>query len=65
MKPKRSHDRFFIIFFFAKSISPGVVKTEIFTPDMVEFLKDPMLNAEDVSSAVMYALSTPPHVQVY
>lgn len=41
-----------------------MVKTEIFTPDMVEFLKDPMLNSEDISAAVLYVLGTPKHVQV-
>lgn len=51
--------------FFVQSISPGVVKTEIFTPEMVEFLQDPMLNSEDISAAVLYVLGTPPHVQVH
>lgn len=53
------------IIFLTQSISPGVVKTEIFTPDMTAFLKDPMLNSEDISAAVLYVLGTPPHVQVH
>ncbi|CAD7079049.1 unnamed protein product [Hermetia illucens] len=48
------------------SISPGGVLTEII-PDMGA-LRDtghPLLNAEDISNAVLYVLSTPPHVQVH
>lgn len=53
------------MFLSAQSISPGTVKTEIFTERALEFLKDmPMLEAEDISDAVMYVLGTPPHVQV-
>lgn len=48
-----------------QSISPGAVKTEIFKPELLEMLPDiPFLDAEDVSQAAMYALSTRPHVQV-
>lgn len=48
------------------SISPGVVDTEIFTDDMKNLMPDfPMLKSEDVSSAVLYAISTPPHVQIH
>ncbi|CAD7079069.1 unnamed protein product [Hermetia illucens] len=48
------------------SISPGLVLTEIL-PNMEGFrdLGNPILNAEDVSNAILYVLSTPPHVQVH
>ncbi|XP_055843423.1 farnesol dehydrogenase-like [Episyrphus balteatus] len=46
------------------SISPGLVET-----DMVEDIKKDIgpvvLNAQDISDGVMYAISTPPHVQVH
>ncbi|CAD7079055.1 unnamed protein product [Hermetia illucens] len=48
------------------SICPGGVSTEI-SPD-VEALKaagHPLLNPEDISNAILYVLSTPPHVQVH
>ncbi|CAD7079056.1 unnamed protein product [Hermetia illucens] len=48
------------------SISPGGVLTEI-APNM-ETLREaghPLLDAADISNAVLYALSTPPHVQVH
>ncbi|CAD7079068.1 unnamed protein product [Hermetia illucens] len=45
------------------SISPGLVLTEIM-PNMENF-EEPLLNPEDVSNAVLYVLSTPPHVQVH
>ncbi|XP_062565654.1 farnesol dehydrogenase-like [Armigeres subalbatus] len=44
------------------SISPGAVKTEILE---LTDVKIPLLNAEDVAQAVVYVLSTPPHVQVH
>jgi len=54
------------------SISPGVVKTEITVasgvdPDQVEeaFKNLPFLESEDISQAVIYALSTKPHVQIH
>jgi len=48
------------------SISPGAVKTEIFTPEQLEFLKfSPHLKSEDIAAAVLYVLGTPPHVQVH
>uniref|UniRef100_A0A182JMS0 Dehydrogenase n=1 Tax=Anopheles atroparvus TaxID=41427 RepID=A0A182JMS0_ANOAO len=46
------------------SISPGLVRTELI-PDMPEFHRLPMLEAEDVAGAILYALGTPPHVQVH
>lgn len=48
------------------SISPGGVLTEII-PNM-ESMKEaghPLLNSEDISNAVLFVLSTPPHVQVH
>lgn len=48
-----------------QSVSPGGVLTEI-VPNMEAFSEagHPFLNAEDISNAVLYVLSTPPHVQV-
>ncbi|CAD7079059.1 unnamed protein product [Hermetia illucens] len=48
------------------SISPGGVLTEI-VPNMEDFRKagHPLLNAEDICNAILYVLSTPPHVQVH
>ncbi|XP_055915112.1 farnesol dehydrogenase-like [Eupeodes corollae] len=43
------------------SVSPGLVKTEI----TEGFAAAPILSPEDISSGVMYAISTPPHVQVH
>lgn len=49
-----------------QSISPGATKTEAFTKDVLDkFPGLPLLQSEDVSAALMYALGTPPHVQVY
>ncbi|XP_055843427.1 farnesol dehydrogenase-like [Episyrphus balteatus] len=45
------------------SISPGLVHTE--NEYIKSFFGDCILQSEDVSSAVMYAISTPPHVQVH
>nr|NP_001036313.1 uncharacterized protein Dmel_CG40485, isoform B [Drosophila melanogaster]NP_001303574.1 uncharacterized protein Dmel_CG40485, isoform C [Drosophila melanogaster]AOQ12468.1 CG40485-PB [synthetic construct]AAR88537.1 RH03309p [Drosophila melanogaster]ALI51162.1 uncharacterized protein Dmel_CG40485, isoform C [Drosophila melanogaster]EAL24569.1 uncharacterized protein Dmel_CG40485, isoform B [Drosophila melanogaster] len=44
------------------SISPGLVDTELVPLDYKGL---PMLQAEDVANAIMYVLSTPPHVQVH
>ncbi|EDW07277.2 farnesol dehydrogenase [Drosophila mojavensis] len=44
------------------SISPGLVDTEM-VPQPYKRL--PMLQPEDVANAIMYALATPPHVQVH
>ncbi|CAD7079058.1 unnamed protein product [Hermetia illucens] len=48
------------------SISPGGVLTEII-PNMEAFQDTgyPLLNVEDISNAILYVLSTPPHVQVH
>ncbi|XP_055843429.1 farnesol dehydrogenase-like [Episyrphus balteatus] len=43
------------------SVSPGLVKTEI----TEGFDAAPILSPEDISSGVMFAISTPPHVQVH
>lgn len=48
---------------FEQSISPGAVRTEIVAAEIFEQMKY-ALNAEDVSQAVLYALGTPPHVQI-
>ncbi|XP_053676838.1 farnesol dehydrogenase-like [Anopheles nili] len=46
------------------SVSPGAVKTEIV--EGVELPKDmTWLQPEDISEAVLYAIGTPPHVQVH
>ncbi|KAJ6637275.1 Farnesol dehydrogenase [Pseudolycoriella hygida] len=48
------------------SISPGIVQTEIFLPENVDFIKTvPHLKVEDIAAAVTYVLGTPPHVQVH
>lgn len=49
--------------YFSQSISPGLVKTEIFDDDVYEAMKV-HLRAEDVSNAVLYALGTPANVQI-
>ncbi|KAH8394475.1 hypothetical protein KR222_011366 [Zaprionus bogoriensis] len=44
------------------SISPGVTDTEILPGGYTTL---PMLQPEDISAGIMYALGTPPHVQVH
>ncbi|XP_055631140.1 farnesol dehydrogenase-like [Toxorhynchites rutilus septentrionalis] len=46
------------------SISPGVVNTEILSPEMAA-LGLPMLEAVDIANAILYVLGTPPGVQVH
>uniref|UniRef100_T1D4L4 Putative dehydrogenase n=1 Tax=Psorophora albipes TaxID=869069 RepID=T1D4L4_9DIPT len=46
------------------SISPGAVMTEIIPASMRDS-EIPMLEAEDISQAVLYAIGTPPRVQVH
>ncbi|XP_062558602.1 farnesol dehydrogenase-like [Armigeres subalbatus] len=46
------------------SISPGVVRTEIL-PDTFVDEGYPMLESEDISEAVLFALGTPPRVQIH
>ncbi|KAH8411618.1 hypothetical protein KR215_007496 [Drosophila sulfurigaster] len=47
------------------SVSPGVVDTEIVPDDLRTSASDTMLKAEDISQAVLFTLSTPPHMQVH
>ncbi|KAM7349319.1 farnesol dehydrogenase-like [Cochliomyia hominivorax] len=47
------------------SISPGAVDTEIIDESIKNTLKGTILKAEDVASGVLYAISTPPHVQIH
>ncbi|CAG2056202.1 unnamed protein product, partial [Timema podura] len=53
-----------------ESLSPGTVKTEIMYRDNTTtvnadqvYSKHPYLVSEDVADALVYVLSTPPHVQ--
>ncbi|XP_055844188.1 farnesol dehydrogenase-like [Episyrphus balteatus] len=46
------------------SVSPGIVRTEL-NPKEVYDTIGICLNPEDISQAVMYAVSTPPHVQIH
>ncbi|XP_005183173.2 farnesol dehydrogenase [Musca domestica] len=47
------------------SISPGTVDTEILPDFIRKYANGCFLQAEDISSGIMYALSTPPHVQIH
>ncbi|XP_036327468.1 farnesol dehydrogenase-like [Rhagoletis pomonella] len=47
-----------------KSVSPGLVDTEI-VPEYYKKSAPPMLKPEDVSSCILFTLSTPPHMQVH
>ncbi|XP_053666703.1 farnesol dehydrogenase-like [Anopheles marshallii] len=44
------------------SISPGLVRTEIIPNSMGD---TPILQAEDIADAILYALGTPPRVQIH
>ncbi|KAM7357676.1 farnesol dehydrogenase-like [Cochliomyia hominivorax] len=46
------------------SISPGMTDTKI-VPDEWKNLAKTILKPEDISQCVMYALQTPPHVQIH
>ncbi|XP_018785368.1 PREDICTED: farnesol dehydrogenase isoform X2 [Bactrocera latifrons] len=46
------------------SVSPGLTDTEI-VPDVFKGDKTPILKSEDVSSCILFTLSTPPHMQVH
>lgn len=48
-----------------QSISPGLVDTEIIPPGFLETSKWSALQPEDISEAVLFALGTPPHVQIH
>uniref|UniRef100_A0A8D8FAF8 Farnesol dehydrogenase n=1 Tax=Culex pipiens TaxID=7175 RepID=A0A8D8FAF8_CULPI len=45
------------------SISPGATGTDILPPEVKEVM--PLLEAEDIAAAVLYAVGTSPHVQVH
>uniref|UniRef100_T1GR01 Uncharacterized protein n=1 Tax=Megaselia scalaris TaxID=36166 RepID=T1GR01_MEGSC len=47
------------------SISPGLVSTEIINDKVKEALKDRILQPEDIANGILYALGTPPHVQLH
>ncbi|XP_075158489.1 farnesol dehydrogenase-like [Haematobia irritans] len=47
------------------SISPGATDTEIIPDHMREYVGDCFLQPEDISSAVLFVISTPPHVQIH
>ncbi|XP_061390584.1 farnesol dehydrogenase-like [Musca vetustissima] len=47
------------------SISPGAVNTEIITDKTRKILGECFLDAHDISNAILYTLSTPPHVQIH
>ncbi|XP_061393702.1 farnesol dehydrogenase-like [Musca vetustissima] len=47
------------------SISPGAVDTEIIPDNARPIIGENILKAEDISSGVVYAISTPPHVQIH
>jgi NADP-dependent 3-hydroxy acid dehydrogenase YdfG len=58
-----------LYFFWWQSISPGLVRTEFqdgFPDDGTKeaVSQMPALKPEDIAEAVLYILSTPPHVQV-
>ncbi|XP_055913017.1 farnesol dehydrogenase-like [Eupeodes corollae] len=46
------------------SVSPGLVRTEILPEETLDAVGI-SLNPEDISQAVMFAISTPPHVQIH
>ncbi|XP_037822148.1 farnesol dehydrogenase-like [Lucilia sericata] len=47
------------------SISPGAVDTEIIDDNFKSILQGTILKSEDIASGVLYAISTPPHVQIH
>lgn len=52
-------------FSYSQSLSPGLVDTPLIPADLRALPAMKFLQPEDVSSAIMYAISTPPHVQVH
>ncbi|XP_055372554.1 farnesol dehydrogenase-like [Condylostylus longicornis] len=46
------------------NISPGLVETPLVPKFILNNSEIPKLKPEDVSNAILYALSTPPHVQI-
>ena len=54
-------------YFYLQSISPGVVKTEIFDVAHIDtsVLKEmPALNPEDIASSIVHVIAAPHHVQI-
>ncbi|XP_037931617.1 farnesol dehydrogenase-like [Teleopsis dalmanni] len=47
------------------SISPGLVSTELVSDGLKQRMADRILQPEDISNAVLFAISTPPHVQIH
>ncbi|ALC49303.1 antdh [Drosophila busckii] len=47
------------------SISPGVVDTEIVPDNFRAAFANTMLRSEDISQAVLFAIATPPHMQIH
>ncbi|XP_055695273.1 farnesol dehydrogenase-like [Lutzomyia longipalpis] len=48
------------------SVSPGLVKTEIFQSENKDIFKElPCLEPEDVSASILHILGTPPRVQIH
>lgn len=52
-------------FFVLQSISPGLVDTELITEEQKKICHGIILQPEDVSRAIMFALTSPPHVNIY
>uniref|UniRef100_A0A1I8NMU6 Dehydrogenase n=1 Tax=Stomoxys calcitrans TaxID=35570 RepID=A0A1I8NMU6_STOCA len=47
------------------SISPGAVDTELISDNLKKTLGERILSPHDIGSAILYTLSTPPHVQIH
>ncbi|XP_037822153.1 farnesol dehydrogenase-like [Lucilia sericata] len=47
------------------SVSPGAVNTELIPDDIKQLIGDTFLKPEDISQGVVFAISTPPHVQIH
>ncbi|XP_065364715.1 farnesol dehydrogenase-like [Calliphora vicina] len=47
------------------SVSPGAVDTELLPDNIKEILGETLLKPQDISQGILYAISTPPHVQVH
>ena len=48
-----------------QSVSPGAVDTEIVPEKYKPMLGNAILKSEDISQGVLFAISTPPHVQIH
>lgn len=51
----------YVPYLFQQSISPGACRTDLFDAAIFDMIPA-VMNVEDVSNAVLFALSTPPHV---